>query len=390
MARQVAASRILASLAVLLACAGCALADGALFPAKPVAGLCPDICGRLPEKQRSAAGLAVSMVVLTSCAGDIEGAARAVATAAADGDLTAFGAGLSVGAAVIAGPDDSGRGQMAQIISETLSTADSKNKTVGVASALGNALGSMAGSGAEAMANQTVQALNDLVTGASCSLPTTSAASLFFSTKAVNPGLAAFFLKSALAFGDKCWVRRLSKLKASPVFNLPPPTSPCTRRMQAASAVSLSLVTASACRAEKAAPVAAAAYALVTAATNDGCSFASAVAASQMSGLPREAVKEVFTAAITKAGESSSQQQLSSAFVEAFAQLDSDNGNKLLDSLLGAMDATVAVSGCSSAHEFAAGLFRRLVALDPSSRSDVARAFAARPRLAGCSFDLQV
>jgi hypothetical protein len=65
--------------------------------------VCPDICGRLPEKQRQAAGLAVSMVALTSCEGDIEGAARAVATAAADGDLSAFGAGLSVGAAVLAG-----------------------------------------------------------------------------------------------------------------------------------------------------------------------------------------------------------------------------------------------------------------------------------------------
>lgn len=65
--------------------------------------VCPDICGSLPEKQRQAAGLAVSMVALTSCEGDIEGAARAVSTAAADGDLTAFGAGLSVGAAVLAG-----------------------------------------------------------------------------------------------------------------------------------------------------------------------------------------------------------------------------------------------------------------------------------------------
>jgi hypothetical protein len=43
------------------------------------------------------------MVALTSCAGDIEGAARAVASAAADGDMSAFGAGLSVGATVLAG-----------------------------------------------------------------------------------------------------------------------------------------------------------------------------------------------------------------------------------------------------------------------------------------------
>lgn len=43
------------------------------------------------------------MVVMTSCEGDIEGAARAVASAAADGDLQSFGAGLSVGATAIAG-----------------------------------------------------------------------------------------------------------------------------------------------------------------------------------------------------------------------------------------------------------------------------------------------
>jgi hypothetical protein len=79
-------------------------------------------------------------------------------------------------------------------------------------------------------------------------------------------------------------VRRFTKLKNSPVFNLPPPTSPCTRRMQAASAVGLSLVTSSACRLDKSAPVAAAAYALVTAAVKDGCSFASAVAASTQFG----------------------------------------------------------------------------------------------------------
>lgn len=43
------------------------------------------------------------MVVMTSCDGDIEGAARAVASAAADGDLQSFGAGLTVGATALAG-----------------------------------------------------------------------------------------------------------------------------------------------------------------------------------------------------------------------------------------------------------------------------------------------
>lgn len=66
---------------------------------------------------------------------------------------------------------------MAQIIQETLTMADSKNKTVGVASALGNALAAMSGSAAESVANQTVQALNDLVTDVSCSAAASSAAS---------------------------------------------------------------------------------------------------------------------------------------------------------------------------------------------------------------------
>jgi hypothetical protein len=76
-----------------------------------------------------------------------------------------------------AGPDDNGRGQMAQIIQETLTTADSKNKTIGVASALGNALAAMTGSAAESVANQTVTALNDLAVDVSCSAAASSAAS---------------------------------------------------------------------------------------------------------------------------------------------------------------------------------------------------------------------
>lgn len=66
---------------------------------------------------------------------------------------------------------------MAKIVQETLTTADSKNKTVGVAAALGNALAAMSGSAAEAVANSTVTALNDLATNARCSIAATSAAS---------------------------------------------------------------------------------------------------------------------------------------------------------------------------------------------------------------------
>lgn len=349
--------------------------------------VCPDICGQLPEKQRQAAGLAVSMVALTSCEGDIEGAARAVATAAADGDLSAFGAGLSVGAAVLAGPDENGRGQMAQIIQETLTVADSQNKTVGVASALGNALAAMSGSTAESVANQTVQALNDLATDVSCSAAASSAATLFFSTKHANPGLAAFFLNSAVKHGNVCWVRRLRRLTTSPVFNLPPPSSPCTRRMQAASTVSVSLITASACRSDKATPVAAAAYALATAAVKDGCSFASAVAASQMQGLPKEAVQDVYRAAITKAGSSNTQQQLSNGFVSALTQInDVNSGQELLDNLLAAVEGTIKASGCTAAEKFSQGLYAKLASLDPSNRATVQAAFAARPYVAACKY----
>lgn len=76
-----------------------------------------------------------------------------------------------------AGPDDSGKGQMAQILSETLTVADSKNKTVGVASALGNALASMTGTAAEALTNQTIEAINDMALDVSCSAATDTAAS---------------------------------------------------------------------------------------------------------------------------------------------------------------------------------------------------------------------
>jgi hypothetical protein len=66
-------------------------------------GGCPNICEKLPAKQRTASALAVSMVAFVGCNGDIEGAARAVSTAAANGDLEAFSAGLTIGATVLSG-----------------------------------------------------------------------------------------------------------------------------------------------------------------------------------------------------------------------------------------------------------------------------------------------
>lgn len=45
----------------------------------------------------------MSLVVMTTCEGDIEGAARAVASAAAHGDQHSFSAGLTIGAAALTG-----------------------------------------------------------------------------------------------------------------------------------------------------------------------------------------------------------------------------------------------------------------------------------------------
>lgn len=72
---------------------------------------------------------------------------------------------------------------MVEIIQETFTLADSKNRTVGVASALGNALAAMSGSAAESVANQTVTALNDLATDASCSISASSSAGESYGTK---------------------------------------------------------------------------------------------------------------------------------------------------------------------------------------------------------------
>lgn len=58
-----------------------------------------------------------------------------------------------------------------------MTVADSSNRTVGVASALGNALAAMTGSAAEAVANETVTALNDLALDVSCSVAASAAAS---------------------------------------------------------------------------------------------------------------------------------------------------------------------------------------------------------------------
>lgn len=84
--------------------------------------------------------------------------------------------------------------------------------------------------------------------------------------------------------GRGCWTRRLLKLATSVVFNQPPPSSPCSGYMRNASAVSVSLISASSCGLATETQLDAAAYALVTAAAKDGCSFASAVTSVSLSG----------------------------------------------------------------------------------------------------------
>ena len=60
--------------------------------------------------------------------------------------------------------------------------------------------------------------------------------------------------------------------------------SPCTGYMRNASAVSVSLISASSCGLPTNSQLDAAAYALVTAASKDGCSFSSAISSVSLAG----------------------------------------------------------------------------------------------------------
>lgn len=75
-----------------------------------------------------------------------------------------------------------------------------------------------------------------------------------------------------------------------------------------------------------------------------------------MAGLPKEAVQDVYTQAITKAATDKEQVDLSNAFVAAFTQLDTrEHSNKLLDTLLTALDYTITFNGCKQPEPFAKG-----------------------------------
>lgn len=74
------------------------------------------------------------------------------------------------------------------------------------------------------------------------------------------------------------------------------------------------------------------------------------------SGLPKEAVQDVYKAAITKAGSSNTQQHLSNGFVAALTQInDVNSGQELLDNLMAAVEGTIKSSGCAAAQKFTEG-----------------------------------
>lgn len=106
-------------------------------------------------------------------------------------------------------------------------------------------------------------------------------------------------------------------------------------------------------------------------------------------GLPKEAVRQVYRAAITQASASDSSQQLSNGFVAALTQVgDVAAGQSLLDNLLVALAGTIKASGCGAAEKFAAGLFAKLSSLDPDHAASVRQAFIARPAIAACKYAL--
>jgi len=201
---------------------------------RPHRTVCPSGCLALPAKQRAASALAVSLVAFVGCDGNMEGAARAIISAASSGDTDAFSAGMSVGAATLTGerrrgvmirscacvcvctvqcslacnakhaarrptslirqiqhprnpkhPDrranphapgkDNSAGQMAEALSETFTVANAGDKAKAVASAVGNAIQAMSGAPQAAMIEETIASVNDLADSGQCGLAATTA-----------------------------------------------------------------------------------------------------------------------------------------------------------------------------------------------------------------------
>lgn len=107
---------------------------------------------------------------------------------------------------------------------------------------------------------------------------------MYRTLKSSDKLLGSKFLAQCVVNGRSCWTRRLLKLASSPILSKPPPVSPCTSYMRNASAVSVSLISASTCGLPTTKQVDAAAYALVTAASKNGCSFSSAISSVSLAG----------------------------------------------------------------------------------------------------------
>ncbi|KAI8472457.1 MAG: hypothetical protein J3K34DRAFT_414296 [Monoraphidium minutum] len=351
-------------------------------------GVCPTTCPGLPAQQRNAAALAVSMVAFIGCSGDLKGAARAIVAAASSGATEAFSAGLSVGAATITGADNA-KGQMAEALTESFTLADSGQKAKAVASAVGSAMHAMAGDAKEAMMAEAITSFNDLAGGGQCALAASTAFEMYRSLRTSDKKAGAKFLALAMVNGKTCWTRRVLRLAASPVFTRPPPVSPCTGYMRNASAVSVSLISASACGLPSDGQLDAAAYALVTAAAKDGCSFSSAVTSVSLAGVadPKNIIS-IYTAAIPKARLAGSSGKLANAFTSAMAEVVGVSGDAsgLLSDVTTAIAMTIQTSGCAAAAEFATGVYSRLAAQDPANAADVRAAFMKQPAIATCKF----
>lgn len=240
--------------------------------------------------------------------------------------------------------------------------------------------------------------------------------------------------------GGPCWLRRLARIAASPLAQRPAESSPCSRHMREASAVSVSLATASTCGQEAGAnssnattppasvAVDAAAVALVSAAVDgDGCGLATAVTAATLAGLPQSALVNVYTAAITKALRDERHVELANAFSsayvginEAVARRRGPDGARLeeeeeedddalplppalqprspptststaapefLEALLEAAGRTARAAGCRASEPFLRELWRRMrSALPRVPRRDLRRWFEQQQEVGACGF----
>ena len=320
---------------------------------------------------------------------------------------------------------------LSKTLTATFTTANSTNTTVGVASGLAGAVGMLAGTTLTETLSDIVTSLNDVAVNGNCMLAATTALSEFYffvclflcvpppppppfspppllkkhpkthhhlakkdfflPLREKNPLAAIAFMVAVKAKGIFCWTRRLDRIVASKVFAAPVASSPCSIRMREASAVSVAIATANVCGVRDRDAVQAAAYALVTAATTDACSFVTAVTTASMqgessrvlkiesgrlrdlpprclatralkrpantttnkknltTGLPQLSVVDVYTQAITQSGLDGSEQDLANAYVGAYKELLPVKGAspRFTQALLGALQRSVKVSGCS-------------------------------------------